>query len=69
MCGMTTVQYVCASSNRTIHGKLDENTACFAFHQVAHLFGTRPANVRRLDDGLEVGQGELIETALADVLD
>jgi hypothetical protein len=39
---MTTVQYVCASSSRTIHGKLDEDTAWFEFHQVAHLFGTRP---------------------------
>jgi hypothetical protein len=48
---MTTVQYVCASSSRTIHGKLDEDTAWFEFHQVAHLFGTRPdkaAKVLRL---------------------
>ncbi|WP_180735989.1 hypothetical protein [Paraburkholderia sp. PGU19] len=36
---MTTVQYVCASSSRTIHGKLDKNTAWFEFHQIAHLSG------------------------------
>jgi hypothetical protein len=35
---MTTVQYVCGSSSRTIHGKLDKNTE---FRQVAHLFGIR----------------------------
>ncbi|SKC69962.1 hypothetical protein SAMN05446935_3062 [Burkholderia sp. YR290] len=39
---MTTIQYVCPSSSRTIHGKLDKNTAWFEFHQVAHLFGIGP---------------------------
>ena len=36
---MRSVQYVCASSSRKIYGRLDENTAWFEFHQVAHLFG------------------------------
>jgi|GEM_PF-3507996 hypothetical protein len=36
---MRTIKYVCASSSRKIDGRLDENTAWFEFHQVAHLFG------------------------------
>jgi hypothetical protein len=36
---MRSVRYVCASSSRKIDGRLDENTAWFEFHQVAHLFG------------------------------
>ena len=36
---MRSVKYVCASSCRRINGKLDESTAWFEFHQVAHLFG------------------------------
>lgn len=36
---MRTVQYVCSSSSRKINGSVDENTAWFEFHQVAHLFG------------------------------
>ncbi|SAL62697.1 hypothetical protein AWB68_03319 [Caballeronia choica] len=35
---MRSVKYVCASSSRTIDGRLDENTAWFEFRQVAHLF-------------------------------
>jgi hypothetical protein len=37
---MRSVKYVCASSCRGINGTLDESTAWFDFHQVAHLFGT-----------------------------
>jgi hypothetical protein len=33
------VQYVCTSSSRKIDGRLDESTAWFEIHQVAHLFG------------------------------
>jgi hypothetical protein len=36
---MRSVKYICASSSRKIDGKLDEDTAWFEFHQVAHLFG------------------------------
>ncbi|BCZ81752.1 hypothetical protein PTKU64_54270 [Paraburkholderia terrae] len=36
---MRSVKYVCASSSRKINGRLDESTAWFEFHQVAHLFG------------------------------
>lgn len=45
---MTRVQYVCNSSSRTIHGKLNENAAWFDFHQVAHLFGIKPEKAAKL---------------------
>lgn len=35
---MKSVTYVCTSSSRKIDGRLDESTAWFEFHQVAHLF-------------------------------
>lgn len=36
---MRSVKYVCVSSSRKMHGRLDESTAWFEFDQVAHLFG------------------------------
>ncbi|BCQ22373.1 hypothetical protein NK8_04820 [Caballeronia sp. NK8] len=38
---MTTVQYVCATTSRTLHGRMDQDAAWFDMKQVAHLFGTR----------------------------
>jgi hypothetical protein len=35
---MKIVRYVCASSSKKIDGSLEENTAWFELHQVAHLF-------------------------------
>jgi hypothetical protein len=43
-----TVQYVCNSSGRIIHGELNENAAWFTFHQVAHLFGIKPEKAAKL---------------------
>jgi prophage antirepressor-like protein len=45
---MTAVRYVCASSSRSIDGKLNEHAAWFDFHQVAHLFGIRPERAAKV---------------------
>lgn len=45
---MTTVRYICASSNRKIYGELDRNTVWFGLHGVAHLFGVNPQQAEKL---------------------
>jgi hypothetical protein len=38
---MTTVQYVCATTSRTLLGRLDQDAAWFGMHHVARLFGIK----------------------------
>jgi prophage antirepressor-like protein len=45
---MTTVRYICASSNRTLRGIVDHHTVWFEFHEVAHLFGTNLEQAAKL---------------------
>jgi hypothetical protein len=45
---MRSIQYVCASSSRTMNGRLDESTAWFEFDQVAHLFGMSAQQATKL---------------------
>jgi hypothetical protein len=45
---MTTVQYVCTTTSRTLLGKLDQDAAWFDMTHVAHLFGIRPDRAAKL---------------------
>jgi hypothetical protein len=45
---MTTVEYICTSSGRTIRGRVEGNAAWFEFHQVAHLYGVTREQAAKL---------------------
>ncbi|SEJ37290.1 hypothetical protein [Paraburkholderia diazotrophica] len=45
---MTTVEFICTASSRTIRGRLEGNAAWFEFHQVAHLYGVKREQAAKL---------------------